>query len=287
MPTAKTCFVIAPIGEPESETRKRSDQVLKHIVEPAAKKCGYTAMRADQISKPGIITRQVIQHLAEDPLVVADLTGRNPNVFYELAIRHVVKKPLVQIIKKGEPIPFNVAGTRMVQVDHHDLDSVKEAKREIINQIKSVEKDASQVDNPISVVIDLQLLRHSENHFPLLDNLTKELEQIIKRLGTQATDDSLLQQSIDESQKQLDRVEYVFRAALQNWFGAFTALKPLLQDYQPDKVKSQIARIDQMMTAMADDLKKKPFRAATGTSNTGPEQNGHKGLGASEANVSH
>jgi hypothetical protein len=163
MATEKTCFVIAPIGEPESETRKRSDQILKHIVAPAAKECGYEAMRADHISEPGIITSQVIQHIAEDPLVLADLTDRNPNVFYELAIRHAIKKPLVQIIKKGEAIPFDVAGTRTVHVDHHDLDSVEEAKTEIVKQIKSVEKDASQVDTPISVALDLQLLKHSEN----------------------------------------------------------------------------------------------------------------------------
>jgi len=159
----KSCFIIAPIGEPESDTRKRSDQILKHIISPAAKECGYKALRADQISEPGIITSQVIQHIVDDPLVVADLTDRNPNVFYELAIRHAIKKPLVQIIKKGEAIPFDVAGTRTVHVDHHDLDSVEEAKAEITKQIKAVEKDASQVDTPISVAIDLQNLRQSDN----------------------------------------------------------------------------------------------------------------------------
>lgn len=163
MAEEKLCFVIAPIGEPESDTRKRSDQILKHIVSPAAKTCGYKAMRADQISEPGIITSQVIQHTVEDQLVIADLTGRNPNVFYELAIRHAIKKPLVQIIKKGEAIPFDVAGTRTVHVDHHDLDNVEEAKEEIVKQIKSVEEDASEVDTPISVALELQILRQSEN----------------------------------------------------------------------------------------------------------------------------
>jgi hypothetical protein len=61
------------------------------IVAPAAEACGYDTIRADQIAKPGIITSQVIQHLLDDPLVVADLTGWNPNVFYELAIRHAIR----------------------------------------------------------------------------------------------------------------------------------------------------------------------------------------------------
>ena len=159
----KICFVIAPIGEPESETRKRSDQVLKHVIGPAASACGYKAIRADHISEPGMITSQVIQHIVDDPLVIADLTERNPNVFYELAIRHAIRKPLVQIIKKGESLPFDVAGTRTIHVDHRDLDSVEDAKREIAAQISSLERDSSNIETPISVSLDLQMLRQSDN----------------------------------------------------------------------------------------------------------------------------
>ena len=162
MPEKKDCFVIAPIGEPDSDTRKRSDQVLKHVIRPAVDSCGYKAIRADEIDKPGIITSQVIQHVVNAPLVIADLTERNPNVFYELALRHALRSPLVQLIKKGEPIPFDVAGTRTIYVDHKDLDSVETARNEIIDQVKALEKDPSKIETPISVSLDLQLLRQSE-----------------------------------------------------------------------------------------------------------------------------
>lgn len=159
----KTCFVIAPIGETRSETRKRSDLVLKHIIAPAVEQCGYEALRADQIAEPGIITSQVIQHIIDDPLVVADLTERNPNVFYELAIRHAIRKPLIQIIKSDEQIPFDVAGTRTISVDHRDLDSVELAKAEIIKQIDTLEKKPQEIETPISIAIELKFLRQSEN----------------------------------------------------------------------------------------------------------------------------
>ncbi len=159
----KTCFVIAPIGDEGSETRRRSDQMLTHIIKPAVKECGYEAVRADEISEPGIITSQVIQHIIDDELVIADLTGKNPNVFYELAVRHTVKKPVVQLIESSESIPFDIAPTRTIHVDHRDLDSVASCKDELIRQIRSVEKDASKVDSPISVAIDLKLLRQSDN----------------------------------------------------------------------------------------------------------------------------
>jgi hypothetical protein len=159
----KICFVISPIGELNSDTRRRSDQILRHVISPAAKECGYEAIRADQIAEPGLITSQVIQHVVSDPLVIADLSERNANVFYELAVRHAIKKPLVQIVNKGETLPFDIAGTRTISVDHRDLDSVEAAKNEIINQIKSLETSSSEIDTPISVALDLKVLRQSEN----------------------------------------------------------------------------------------------------------------------------
>ena len=159
----RVCFVIAPIGEPESDTRRRSDQVMKHIIRPVVVPMGYRAIRADEMDKPGIITSQVITQVVEADLVIADLTERNPNVFYELALRHAISKPFVQIIKKGEALPFDVAGTRTVSVDLHDLDSVEDAKKQIGNQIQSLEADSSDLETPISVSLDLQQLRQSDS----------------------------------------------------------------------------------------------------------------------------
>jgi len=88
----KTCLVLAPIGSDGSDIRRRSDDVLKFIIKPVTVDCGYKAIRADEISEPGIITHQIIQHILEDDLVIADLTDGNPNVFYELALRVVIQK---------------------------------------------------------------------------------------------------------------------------------------------------------------------------------------------------
>jgi hypothetical protein len=77
--------------------------------------------RSDKLGEPGIITSQVIKRITEDDLVIADLTELNPNVFYELAIRHMIGKPLVQIMEKGHRLPFDVAAARTVFIDHRDL----------------------------------------------------------------------------------------------------------------------------------------------------------------------
>ena len=189
----KTCFVISPIGADGSDIRKRADQILKHVLKPAADSCGFSAIRADDISEPGIITSQVIQHIIDDPLVVADLTGMNSNVFYELAIRHAIRKPLIQIIQKDEKLPFDVAGMRTIAVNHRDLDSVEEAKNEIVKQIKTImKKKPEEIESPISVSLELQALRHSENpeersfaeFISAVTDLRLDIASIDKRLST-------------------------------------------------------------------------------------------------------
>ncbi len=159
--------------------------MLSHIIIPVAAECGYKAIRADEISEPGVITAQIIHHLLDDDMVVADLTGQNPNVYYELAVRHAVRKPVVQIIQAEEKIPFDVAGQRTIPVNHHDLDSVEQCHRELTKQIRASEKDPSIVDSPISVAIDLQVLRQSENP---LEKSTAEIMDMLQALRAQITE---------------------------------------------------------------------------------------------------
>lgn len=193
MSEKKKCFVISPIGDDGSDTRRRADQILRHVISPAAEACGFETVRADQIAEPGLITTQIIQHIIDDPLVIADLTGSNPNVFYELAVRHAIRKPLVQIIQKNEKIPFDVAGMRTIPVDHKDLDSVQEAKVEIEKQIKAVlKRKPDEIESPISVSIELQALKHSENpeersiaeFVSAISDLRTDIAAIEKRLSS-------------------------------------------------------------------------------------------------------
>lgn len=171
------CFVIAPIGADGSLTRKRSDQIFKHILKPVASECGYDAVRADHISEPGTISTQVINHILDDPMVVADLSEHNPNVFYELAVRHAIRKPYVQIIEKGEKIPFDVAGLRTVEIDHTNLDSVASAKEEIKRQMLFARDNPAKIESPISVAVDLEKLKRSA------DPEKRQMAEILSSLG--------------------------------------------------------------------------------------------------------
>jgi hypothetical protein len=175
-PAKKKCFIIGPIGAEGSDTRKRSDQILKYIIVPVAEQLGYEAQRADKISEPGIITTQIIERLFNDDLVIADLTDMNPNVYYELAVRHMVKKPIVQIMQDKQALPFDVSTTRTVKFNYQDLESVANCKDELVKQIKAVEKDPTKVDSPITQAAIMQGLSVSS------DPVAKSNEEILSLL---------------------------------------------------------------------------------------------------------
>jgi hypothetical protein len=193
LPEPKRCFFIAPIGAAGSETRRRSDQVFKHILTPICGELGYHLIRADRIAEAGMITTQVVEHLIHDELVVADLTGRNPNVFYELAIRHVTRKPLIQLMGADEELPFDVAAMRTVFVDIRDLDSVAAAKDEIADQVRSFETGKLQMTTPISHALDWEKLRSGNPEERALAELTATVSQLASEIRgmRRGTDDAL------------------------------------------------------------------------------------------------
>lgn len=150
-----TCFYVTPIGEPGTEYRKHSDLFLESIVEPAVEQFRLTVVRADEIDKPGVITRQIIDYLLKSKLVVVDLSYHNPNVFYELAIRHAARLPVVQIMRMADPIPFDLNQIRTIRIDTTDIYSfvprINTYRAELATQVRRALEDPDAIDNPITV----------------------------------------------------------------------------------------------------------------------------------------
>lgn len=150
---SRICFYISPIGDEDSEQRRHSDLFLNSIVEPAISETGLKVIRADQIGKPGMIGSQVVEYILRARLVIADLSFHNPNVFYELALRHACGLPTVQIIRKNDKMPFDVQQARTIDIDNTDIYSLipklDTIKAKIATQVRSALENPESVDNPI------------------------------------------------------------------------------------------------------------------------------------------
>lgn len=160
----KACFYIAPIGEEESEERKHSDLFLESIVAPAFDNFGYKVIRADNIGKPGMITNQIIEYIMNASFVVCDLSYHNPNVFYELALRHATKKPTIHIIRKCDKIPFDINDFRTIVIDDSSIytliPSLESYKNQIVQQIRQMLDDPDAIDNPILAYLEKNGKKH-------------------------------------------------------------------------------------------------------------------------------
>lgn len=140
----KTCFVIMPYGE-KTDTANISinfDDVYKYIIKrpfQMLKNEGVEieVIRCDEITSTGSIHRDMIHHILHDELAIVDITMLNPNVFYELGVRHALRRSGTILIRKsGTQNPFNIQGMRTYEYDT-DMPGVDAAQEKIPLLIKS------------------------------------------------------------------------------------------------------------------------------------------------------
>ena len=115
------CFVIMPFGRKANPDASivDFDRVYQDLIEPAIEAAGLEPLRADEETTSGIIHKPMFERLMLCPYAVVDLTQFNPNVFYELGVRHAARpRSTVQIIAEGARLPFDV---QMLRTIHYRL----------------------------------------------------------------------------------------------------------------------------------------------------------------------
>ena len=192
--SSKKCFVIAPIGAAESDIRKYSDKVLRFLIRHSMEPLGYEVVRADEISEPGAITFQIIRELVKADLVVADLTSTNPNVMYELAIRHAVRKPTILMMQAGERLPFDINTERTIFFDISDIENIEAARNELAEQARAIERNRFEVETPFSLVQDIAA---QESSGKPLDRSLAAIQEEIANLRTAVSSISIREKAFE------------------------------------------------------------------------------------------
>lgn len=178
-----SCFVIMPYGGDEEAKRNHYLGVYQGILLRAAIEAGFKpeeVKRSDIHGTLGNIPKEIVQDLVTADIVIADLSEGNANVFWELGVRHVLRKGgTVSVINANDRIPFDLAAYRVVKYDTSNFLRVQEVVTEIAKQIKARLANSDTSDNPV------------HDNFPQLprsylfseDDRTKDLEERVKRLS--------------------------------------------------------------------------------------------------------
>ncbi|MBE0415013.1 MAG: hypothetical protein IBX36_00525 [Dehalococcoidia bacterium] len=99
------CFVLMPFAP-------AFDRLYEDHIKPAIQSEGFKCLKADELFSPTPITEDIWTYILKSRVILADVTGRNPNVFYELGIAHTIGKPVILIAQNSNDIPFDIAYIR-------------------------------------------------------------------------------------------------------------------------------------------------------------------------------
>jgi len=209
----KTCFVIMPIGEQRfgdievsaADLRNKYDDLIKVAISNA--KPDLEIIRSDDITSSGTITSDILTLLMHSDYVVADVTYPNPNVFYELGIRHSCRPGTILIKENGSAnVPFDISHLRYINYENTST-GLKKLSKDLKNSFDNFDKRPNYPDNHV-----LELASRSKYKFLKFDNEEEEKEQkrknamkkaLLKIIETPKLLAVLLKNSSDPMQAQL------------------------------------------------------------------------------------
>ncbi len=134
------CFTIMPFSGWFQE-------YYKNIYKPAIEAVGLTPHRADDLYRPSTIVNDIWAYTRQAKLVLADLTGKNPNVFYELGLAHALAKPAILVAESIDDVPFDLRSLRVIEYDKNDSGWGKTLRTKIETAILEV------LDAPLQAVL--------------------------------------------------------------------------------------------------------------------------------------
>src|SRR5262245_3188103 len=105
-PAQKDVFVIMPFSSTASRTEQEWRDIYAYVFEPAAKAAGLKADRAAVTT--GSLIKSIVERLRNSYIVLADITDANPNVFYELGVRHSLSKRTIIVAQDTKHVPSDL-----------------------------------------------------------------------------------------------------------------------------------------------------------------------------------
>ncbi len=178
---ADQAFLISQIGKTDTDVRKRADEVLKYIVAPVVEDFKLKLLRSDLDLTPGQVTAQILGSILNSKVVVADLTGRNPNVYYELGVVHSFGVPIVILGDNANSLSFDAQNERVIEIGDDGIISASQAdsaKKRLQETLSVILEEGYK---PSSLVTEVARARNLEELAPE-NAVASEVANIKQRL---------------------------------------------------------------------------------------------------------
>jgi hypothetical protein len=145
-----TCFVISPIGQVGTERHAKFKEVLDYVIKAGVKASGYNlqVLRADDIDRAGSFIKDILDSVYNSHVVMADLTEQNPNVFYELGVRHALSPRTILIAQSIDDIPSDLREYRTI-VYNTSAKGATEFSARLKKFLEEMQKEPERPDNPV------------------------------------------------------------------------------------------------------------------------------------------
>ncbi len=184
----KKVFVISPIGDDRSDIRNHADTLLHYVIKPAVQKLPNPMLkRADEESRPGLISRQIMIDLNEADLIIAVLTSLNPNVMYELGLAHSLNKPTIHLMLKGERLPFDNQDYSTIFYSLACPSDHEEAIGKLAAQVAATQQPGFKPINPFNYAVAHAKAMHVDvSNTELLQQISRQLDIHEQRIQSQS-----------------------------------------------------------------------------------------------------
>ncbi len=223
----KTCYAIMPYGGDEQSLRDRFNTVYQlYMLIPAMEK-GFTVTREDIQAQPGSITANIIHHLAEAELVIADLSNNNWNVAYELGIRHCfVKGKTILLCDNKTDLNFDIRGFNVIRYDGDnpatDMFSIQEMVRKAVaGRLKSPTKADNQVHETFSFAHD-SLIDYLNNADA---DIASELAQLKTEYAALNAENENLKEELKKTGQSINHISATHESIVQKIEDAMRSLQ--------------------------------------------------------------
>ncbi|MCK6621260.1 MAG: DUF1566 domain-containing protein [Calditrichia bacterium] len=137
----RLCFVIMPFKDDLKE-------VYWKAIRPACLEAGFEPLRVDELKGSFNINKKIIQHIFNSEAIISDLTGWNPNVFYEMGVAHAIGDKTVMIIQRGDKLPFDVSTYNCIIYEQSES-GLETLKTRLIDALRHLEQWRSEPTNPV------------------------------------------------------------------------------------------------------------------------------------------